>query len=90
MKDVIDEAKTVKVMKMIRSIWDNGAKSKDRYTIITKEQSNPPSYDALGVSDDISFSQWSDALEGKHLGKKIKFSNLPTNVQNEVISRLSE
>jgi len=77
-------------------VYDNGGKTLDRYTIVP--QGKGWEYDRAGTqvhmlgvgSDPRGYSQWTGGVEGKHLGKKIKFSNLPKNVQQHVKMRLTE
>jgi len=80
-------------------VYDNGLKKKgvsiDRYTIVPQgkgwEADRRGYKQMLGVGDEPrGYSQWSDGQEGKHLGKKIKFSDLPKNVQQHVKMRLTE
>lgn len=77
----------------IKSIWDNGGKTIDRYTVILYSRSGKY-YDSFGLSDNPEhpqgFSQYGEALEGSHLGRKIKWNQLPIKVQNHVIDRLRE
>lgn len=76
--------------KGIKSIWDNGGKTIDRYTVFFKEYGNM----ALGLSDDphnpMGFSNWGDAKEGKHLGKKINWNKLDKKVQMHIVLRMEE
>ena len=78
----------------IHAVYDNGGKTIDRYTILTEPWHFGKSCDVLGVSDNCDspqgFSQWGEAYEGKHIGKKISFDALPENVQNHVVTRLSD
>jgi hypothetical protein len=70
----------------IKSIYDNKGKTFDRYTLILSDGT------ALGLSanpDSLQgFSQWGDAVEGSHLGKRISFKELPENVRRHIESRL--
>lgn len=78
----------------IHAIYDNGGETWDRYTVLTEPYYFGKSCDSLGLSDNCDqpngFSQWCEAYEGKHLGKKIKLEQLPENVQNHIIKRLTE
>jgi len=77
-------------------VYDNAGKTLDRYTIVP--QGKGWEYDRAGTrvhmlgvgSDPRGYSQWTGGVEGKHLGKKIKFSDLPKNVQQHVKMRLTE
>jgi hypothetical protein len=80
----------------ILAVYDNGGKSMDQYTIVTDNVvgSSPQRklYGALGCSKNPThpqgFSQFGTAVLGKHLGKRIKFAELPKNVQEHVLIRL--
>ena len=77
----------------IRSIWDNGGKTADRYTIVLniKEEDK---YWCIGVSDNPDHPQGVSQLgmckEGEHLGKQISWEDLPDNVRKHVVDRLEE
>lgn len=87
-------------------VFDNGGKTFDRYTVIfTKKSitdkesrkfygqlfmyvgmsSNPFHPQGFGQNGELS-----DPKGGKHLGKKIKFTDLPTDCQKLVISDYKE
>lgn len=73
----------------IYKIYDNGGKTADRYTILVSPT------ECLGVSDDpthpqYGFSQWSECVDGDHLGTEIEFDDLPENVQIHVTERLKD
>ncbi len=75
--------------KEIHSVWDNGGKTADQYTVVMKDG------DALGLSDNPThpqgFSQWDSGVRaGSHLGKKISFDKLPPKVKKHVEDRLKE
>ena len=73
----------------IQSVYDNGGKTIDRYTI-TFYGTNM----MLGLSSDPDFSQgvsnWGEGIKGKHLDKKISFKKLPKNIQKHVMRRISD
>lgn len=79
-------------MKQIYAIYDNGGKTIDRYTVLTEPFHFGKSCECLGMSSDPThpqgFSQWSDCFDGPHLGKMIKFDDLPINVQEHLVKRL--
>lgn len=90
-------------MLTIYKIYDNGGETVDRYTVLTKiwhlTFNHRLSYfpvkvfDSLNLSDDpdhptYGISQWSEAIDGKHLGKEIKLKDLPQNVQDHITLRL--
>ena len=87
----------------IQAVYDAGDRFIDRYTIVTDRAEMIPlrgdalelhrGYQALGVSDNPThpqqgFSQWTAAIVGPHLGKRIEFAELPENVQEHVLERL--
>lgn len=90
--------------KGIKSVWDSGDKTVDQYTIIFDDSWS--GYDQHKKSGAVAkdlfmslvvdadggrrFSQFSDAKEGKHLGNKIKFKDLPMATQKHVIQRSEE
>ena len=79
----------------IHAIYDNDGKTLDRFTILTEPWYFGKSCDALCVSNNpthpqYGVSQWSEAYEGKHLGRKISFAQLPKNVQDHILERLSD
>ena len=58
---------------------------------------NGPFYDGLALGDvgpedgsSLNFSQGTSVVIGDHLGKRIKFSDLPKNTQNHAIMRYRE
>jgi hypothetical protein len=79
----------------IIAIYDNSGKTMDRYTVVFDTYSNEKhtQYDCLGMSnnpdDPQGFSQMFDCILGKHLGKRIKFSDLPQNIQMHVEYRVN-
>lgn len=80
----------------IRSVWDNGGETVDRYSIVLSDPRafgirEPGMYAILGVGDSPrGFSQFGEGLEGSHLGRRIQFSDLPAVVQSHVRERISE
>jgi hypothetical protein len=71
----------------IKSIYDNNSRTFDRYTVILSDGS------ALGLSvnpdSPMGFSQWSEAVEGSHLGQRISFKELPLQIRKHIERRLS-
>jgi hypothetical protein len=68
------------------SCWDDGGKTLDRYTVVFLDQpSNSRNYSALAMSSNPfhaqGFGQHTWSMIGPHLGKKIKFEQLPYNCQ---------
>jgi hypothetical protein len=76
----------------LTAIYDNGGKTIDRYTFVTDQLFGLEAniFVALGT-DDIggeAFSQWGCAITGRHLGKRVAFSDLPAIVQAHAARRL--
>lgn len=75
-------------------VYDDGDKSFDRYTVVLDEPGTRAGGDfaALGLSDNPGhpqgFSQFTTAHDGPHLGKRIKFSDLPDGVRKHAAARL--
>lgn len=84
--------------KEIKSIWDNGGKTADRFTVILKSHyssDNKNTFDALGLSENptnpsMGFSQFTEATPGEHLGKKIQWHDLPIEVIRHIAIRLQK
>ena len=88
----------------ILGVFDNDGKTFDRYTVVTEYFSISPVsgkkyYDAIGMSHNPNspqgFSQWGSCSfnsdgENKHLGKEIKFEELPEIVQEHFHMRTEE
>jgi hypothetical protein len=77
----------------ILEIRDNGGKTFDRYTVVYDSVEGMTSagealYWSVGMSSDPfhpqGFGQHGEAMRGKHLGKKIKFTQLPPDCQQLV------
>ena len=70
-------------------IYDNGGKTFDRYTVVFMSRPyapNSPLREALAMSGNPyhpqGFGQFTSALPGRHLGKRIKPDALPNDCQN--------
>ncbi|MBK9272855.1 MAG: hypothetical protein IPM48_15085 [Saprospiraceae bacterium] len=86
----------------IYKIYDNNGKTADRYSILVlpfhygiETIEGKYQIDCLSVSDDPTHPQygvstWGYAIDDKHLGKEIKLEQLPENVQEHVLFRLSK
>jgi len=78
----------------IRSIWDNGGKTADRYTVVLNTKETEDEYRCLSLSNDPDhpqgISQVGSCKEGEHLGKRISWEDLPDNVRKHVVDRLKE
>lgn len=83
------EEEEVRGMYLVKSIWDNGGKSFDRYTIVFQDGS----YLGLSHNPDSAqgFSQYdSPVKEGPNLGKEITWDKLPKEVREHVAEELTE
>jgi hypothetical protein len=81
-------------MKII-ACYDNGGETLDRYTIVfnTFHDYKKTLRECLALSKGdedgfFGFSQFSSCQLGKHLGKKLKFEQLPEHVQKHIKSRM--
>ena len=82
-------------MKII-AIYDN-PRVADRFTVVLNERRRSAGkwlYTYLGVNEcptdpSYGFSQCGECVLGRHLGKKIKFEDLPEKTQKHVQERLS-
>lgn len=79
-------------MKII-AVYDNGGKTFDRYTVVVDSYLDDDMYECLGLSSEPTgpqgFSQFCSCQMGPHLGKKLKFEELPENVQKHVKARIA-
>ena len=80
----------------IKSVYDNGGKTVDRYTVVFDKIENSRNV-CLELSENPDnpqgFSQFGECVEELRLGeesfgKRIKFKNLPKNVQCHVRARI--
>lgn len=75
-------------------VYDNGGKTIDRYAVIFIDQpgSEVNTFECVGMSRDVTspqgFYQHSICKLGRHLGKRIPFTELPKVHQNRVIREL--
>ena len=72
------------------SIYDNGGKSYDRFTIIFNDRKRATKYGILyecicSSETGSGFFLHSEAMKGRHLGKKIDFSKLSLPLQNKLL-----
>jgi hypothetical protein len=78
----------------VKSVYDNGGVTIDRYTIVFDEVSTSSNlFTCLGLSampshPTYGFSQFSLADDGNHLGKKIDIVDLPGNVRDHYNERM--
>lgn len=81
-------------------IYDNGGKSVDRFTVVyldEPERSRPgegPMYSARAMDEEPyapqGFGQYTTAMDGLHLGVRIKFEDLSADCQKVVLSDLAD
>lgn len=75
-------------------IYDNGGETLDRYTAVYMDQPEyqPGTFYARGMSENPfhpqGFGQGCIAMPGRHLGKKIKFEQLPKDCQKLILQDL--
>lgn len=89
--------KYINEAKMTFSVYDNGGKTADRYTVISsddiKNKDVRGMVDMLGLSDNPThpqgFSQFGQGQVGSHLGKKIRFESLTPELKKHIMSRYS-
>ena len=90
----------------VRKIWDNGGKTCDRFSITFDIYNDKTGrweawsdytdgrLTCLGMSNDPcspqGFSQFSSCVEGRHLGKRTAFSDLPELIRNHIIIRIKQ
>lgn len=78
-------------------VYDNGGKTADRWTVVSasdlKNKMPNGMVDMLSLSENPGspngVSMYGQGQVGNHLGKKIKFSSLPKEVQDHISSRYS-
>ena len=76
------------------SIYDNGGKTFDRITVIFDKEKRQTKdgilYNCVVASENGSgFYLHSEAMKGRHLGKKIDFSKLSLPLQNKLLIELN-
>lgn len=81
----------------ITGIWDNGGKTVDRYTVAFDAaviEANPGFVGMLSMSSNPThpqgFSMWTEGAPGRHLGRRLKWKDLPLNIQAHVVARMKE
>ena len=77
------------------SIYDNGGKTLDRITVIFDKEKRQTKdgiiYNCVVASENGSgIYQHSEAMKGRHLGKKIDFSKLSLPLQNKLLIELNK
>ena len=76
-------------------IYDNGGKSYDRITVIFNDKKRVTKegilYECIAASENGSgLYLHSEAMKGRHLGKKIDFSKLSLPLQNKMLIELNK
>lgn len=72
---------------MKTSYYDNGGKTYDRITVIFDDTKNGNTYDCLACSyTGEGFFEHSTAMKGRHLGRKVQFSDLSDELQRRLTS----
>jgi len=94
-KVVTPDAKIIE--ENVHSIYDSGPGTGDRYTVVLKPSAgwvaNSGHHAMLGFNENPTHpqhgvSQFSEGKLGSHLGKPIKFEDLPQDLQRHVIGRV--
>lgn len=81
----------INLPKSFVTIYDNQGESLDRYTIVFNQTKgigiyDKNDYDCICASEHgLGVFTWSKCSKGKHLGKKIEFSELSTELQNLIL-----
>jgi hypothetical protein len=74
-------------------IYDNGGTTADRYTVcleVSRWEGHTAFYDCLGCSEGgRHYSEFSEAQEGRHLGKRVKLASLSPETQAHIRGRLA-
>lgn len=84
-------------MNKIIRVYDNGGATADRYTVVLAkrgyEMANPAHHPMLSMSEypnhPQGVSMFGEGRIGRHLGKRIKFYDLPENVRHHALERLA-
>ena len=80
-------------MKNVR-IYDNGGETLDRFTAVymSEPEAHPGTFAARGMSErprsPQGFGQFCIAAPGQHLGRRIRFEDLPAECQSVIRSDL--
>ncbi len=78
----------------VKSVWDNGGRTADRYTVVLRDRDDEGYYTAFALSDDPGSPQGVSMVvsvtEGSHIGQRISWNTLPTRIQDHVRDRLGE
>lgn len=78
-------------------VYDNAGETLDRYTIIdlnrpTIEKKNSRKlYECICASENgLGVYMWGECLRGSHLGKKVPFESIPTDLQEMIKKSFTE
>ena len=79
----------------VTHVYDFGENQLDRYTLyLNWEKNNDGTHQCLCLSGNPThpqgFSQFSSGVPGKHNGRRIRFEDLPENIQSHAAYRLSD
>lgn len=81
--------------KLVIGVYDNGGKTFDRYTValdLPGDRRDKRMKECIGLSSNPShpqgFSQFATCQLGRHLGKKLKWGQLPAEIRKHVAARL--
>lgn len=76
----------------LKSIYDNGGKTLDRYTIVTTDRFRKGGrwyYSCISASENgLGVFMWGECVVGRHLGKKVELTDLSEELQNRIINAL--
>lgn len=79
--------------KDVIAVYDDGGKTVDRYTCVLtwKETGNRRSMIAMGsdVTSPLGFSQFTSGIVGKHLGKRLRWKDVPEHIRKHIAWRLA-
>lgn len=90
----MSEVTIPQVVTMAVRIYDNGGKTVDRYSVLVEDGNERWDGEAryvtcLGVSDGgRAYSEFSEALPGRHLGKRVKLEALDAATRAHIVERL--
>ena len=78
----------------LKSIYDNGSKTLDRYTIVTTNRYNKSGhwyYDCISSSESgLGVFMWCECMIGRHLGKKVEMKDLSIELQTMINNALKD
>jgi hypothetical protein len=77
-------------------VYDNGGKTWDRFTVVYLDcpENSPNTFAAVAMNErpfhPQGFGQHCSAMPGRHLGKRIRFEDLPEDCQKLVLRDLKD